>query len=118
MHAAGHLLAATGAQSNFVPILSAIGGLLLGLGGVAAVLTARANRQNYVTGGFRDLTDASAKEAEQERQKAADERALRQRAEYMRDAWREAYYGVRDEAVAKGITLMTRPPTEHPSEAP
>jgi hypothetical protein len=101
--------AVTDIQGNVVPILSAIGGVLLGLGGFAAVLTARANRQNYVTGGFRDLTDASAKEA-------ADERALRQRAEYMRDAWREAYYGVRDEAVAKGITLMTRPPTEHPSE--
>jgi hypothetical protein len=95
--------------NSIVPILSSLGGLLLGLGGFAAVLTARANRQNYVTGGFRQLTDASAKEA-------ADERALRERAEYMRDRWREAYYAVRDEAATKGISLTTRPPTEHPSE--
>lgn len=101
--------AAADLPNNIVPIVSAIGGLLLGLGGFAAVLTARANRQNYVTSGFRDLTDASAKEA-------ADERALRERAEYMRDRYREAYYAIRDEAVAKGITLMTLPPTEHPSE--
>lgn len=105
MHAA-----AGGIDGSLVPTLIAIAVALLGAGGIAGVVTALATRRNYVTGGFRDLTDASAKEA-------ADERALRQRAEYMRDRWREAYYGVRDEAVAKGVSLMTRPPTEHPSEA-
>jgi hypothetical protein len=104
MHAA-----APGIDGSLVPTLIAIAVALLGAGGIAGVVTALATRRNYVTGGFRDLTDASAKEA-------ADERALRERAEYMRDRWREAYYGVRDEAAAKGITLMTRPPTEHPSE--
>jgi hypothetical protein len=117
MHAAGRLLAAADqVNSDLVPTLIAIAVALLGSGGLAAFVTAWAQRKNYVTTGYQGLTDASAKEAEQERQKAADERALRQRAEYMRDAWREAYYGVRDEAVAKGVTLMTRPPTEHPSE--
>jgi hypothetical protein len=118
MFTPGLLLAAAASDPPIVPILAAIGGILLGLGGFAAVLTARANRQNYVTTSYQGLTEASAREADQERQKAGDERARRERAEYMRDRWREAYYGVRDEAVSHGVTLVTRPPTEHPSEAP
>lgn len=97
--------------TDLTPTLIAVGALLLGGGGLAGILTARATRQNYVTSGFRDLTDASAKEA-------ADERAARERAEYSRDRWRDAYYAVRDEAVSHGVSLMTRPPTDHPSEAP
>lgn len=103
-------LAAAEAGPSLVPVLTAIGGVLLGLGGVAAVLTALATRRNYVTGGFKDLAAASAAEA-------ADERASRQRAEYQRDRWRDAYYAVRDEAVAAGVSLTSRPPTDHPSEA-
>jgi hypothetical protein len=117
MHVAGPLAVDAGIDTSLVPTLIAVAVALLGGGGLAAFITALATRRNYVTGGYQGLTEASAKEADQERQRAADERALRERAEYMRDRWREAYYGVRDEAVAKGITLMTRPPTEHPSEA-
>lgn len=104
-------LGAAGSGSNLVPTLTAIGGILLGLGALGGLLTGAATRRNYVTGGFRDLADASAKEA-------ADERAARERAEYSRDRWRDAYYALRDEAGSKGITLTTRPPTDHPSEAP
>lgn len=112
MLAAGPLLATVPpVDSGVVPTLIVIAVALLGTGGLAAVITAIATRRNYVTGGFRDLTDASAKEA-------SDERAARERAEYMRDRWREAYYAVRDEAVASGVSLTIRPPTEHPSEAP
>jgi hypothetical protein len=107
--AVGPLLAPA-ADSNVVPILIALGAALLGGGGVAGVLTALATRRNYVTTGYQGLTEASAKEA-------ADERAARERAEFSRDRWRDAYYAVRDEAVAAGVTLMTRPPTDHPSEA-
>jgi hypothetical protein len=94
-----------------VPWLSAIGGILLGLGGLAAVLTALATRRNYITGGYKDRSDAAILDA-------ANERARAERAEYMRDQWREAFYDIRDEAVAAGVSLTTRPPTEHPSEAP
>lgn len=104
-------LGAAGSGSDLVPVFTGIGALLLGLGGIGALLTGRATSRNYVTGGFRDLADASAREA-------ADERAGRERAEYSRDRWRDAYYAVRDEAVSHGISLTTRPPTDHPSEGP
>lgn len=99
------------AGADYTPTLVAIGAVVLGGGGIAGVLTALATRRNYVTSGFRSLTDASAKEA-------ADERASRERAEYSRDRWRDAYYAVRDEAAAAGVTVATKPPTDHPSEAP
>lgn len=102
---------ATEQQSNLVPILTAVGALLLGLGGLAGVLTALATRRNYVTGGFRDLADASAKEA-------AEERAARERAEYSRDRWRAHAYALRDELAAAGIAPKAIPPVDHPSEAP
>lgn len=105
------LIAAETTPSNLVPILTAIGGLLLGLGGVAGVLTALATRRNYVTGGFRDLADASAKEA-------ADERAAKERAEYSRDRWRAYSYALRDELAAASVTPKAIPPVDHPSEAP
>lgn len=96
--------------SNLVPVLTAIGAVLLGLGGVAGVLTALSTRRNYVTAGFRDLSDASAKEA-------AEERAARERAEYSRDRWRAHAYALRDELAAAGVVPKAMPPVDHPSEA-
>lgn len=111
MHAAGPMLAATSqVDSSLVPTLIAIAVALLGAGGIAGVVTALATRRNYVTGGFRDLADASAKEA-------SDERAARERAEYSRDRWRAHSYALRDEFAAHGITPKAVPPVDHPSEA-
>lgn len=114
---AGPLLTAA-ADSTNVPLLIGIAGLLLGGGGLAGVLTALGQRKNYVQTGYQSLTEASAKEAQDERTRAENERARADRAEYSRERWREAYYAVRDEAVAQGVSLTTRPPTDHPSEAP
>lgn len=109
MLAAGYL-AAAGAVDN-VPTLIVIGGLLLGGGGIAAVITARAQSRNYVQTGYKDLNEAS-------RQEAADERAARERAEYQLDRWRAHSYALRDELAAHGITPKAIPPVDHPSEAP
>lgn len=110
MAAVGPVLAAN-ADSNLVPILITLGAALLGGGGLAGVLTALATRRNYVQTGFRDLADASAKEA-------ADERASKERAEYARDRWRAYAYALRDELAAAGVVSKAIPPTDHPSEAP
>lgn len=99
------------AADNSVPLLIGLGGLLLGGGGAAGILTALAQRKNYVQSGFKDLTEASAKEA-------ADERAAKERAEYARDRWRSHAYALRDELAAAGIAPQAVPPVDHPSEAP
>lgn len=112
MHAVGPALAAVPpVDSGPVPTLIAIAVILLGGGGLAALVTAKATSRNYVTGGFRDLTEASAKEA-------AEERAGRERAEFSRDRWRSYAYALRDELAAAGVASKAIPPVDHPSEAP
>lgn len=103
--------AASGIDGSLVPTLIAIAVALLGGGGLAALITAKATSRNYVTGGFRDLTEASAKEA-------SEERAGRERAEYSRDRWRSYAYALRDELAAAGLASKAIPPVDHPSEAP
>ncbi|TKJ25208.1 hypothetical protein [Blastococcus sp. CCUG 61487] len=103
-------VAAAAVDSSSVPTLIVIALALLGGGGVAALVTALATRRNYVQTGFRDLADASAKEA-------AEERAERQRIERSRDRWRAYSYALRDELAAAGLTSKAIPPVDHPSEA-
>lgn len=106
------------AGGDLTPTLATISALLLGLGGLGGLLTGFGTRRNYVVGSFRDLTDASAKEAAQERAAKEEERARAERAEYSRDRWRAYSYALRDELMAAGIQSKAIPPTDHPSEAP
>jgi hypothetical protein len=124
MAAVGPVLAAS-ADSNLVPVLMAIGAVLLGGGGIAGILTARAQGKNYVQTGYKDLTAeyrAAAAEARADAAAAAreadDERAAKERAEYARDRWRAYSYALRDELAAHGVVSKAIPPTDHPSEAP
>ncbi len=109
MLAVGPLAAATG-DGISVPTLIGVAVALLGGGGIAALVTALATRRNYVQTGFRDLADASAKEA-------AEERSERQRIERSRDRWRAYSYALRDELAAAGLSSKAIPPVDHPSEA-
>ena len=108
----------TAAADNSVPLLIGLGGLLLGGGGAAGVLTALAQRKNYVQSGYKDLTEANRQEAADERARADDERARRERAEYQRDRWRAYAYALRDEQAAAGVISKAIPPVDHPSEGP
>jgi len=119
MLAAGPVLAAAAdTSSSYVPLLIGLGGLLLGGGGAAGVLTALAQRKNYVQTGYKDLTEANRLEAADARQEAADERARRERAEYRLERWRAAAYSLWSEVSARGEVPKTVLPVDHPSEAP
>lgn len=106
------------AADNSVPLLIGLGTLLLGGGGIVGIVTALAQRKNYVQTGYRDLNEANRQEAADERARAADERAGRERAEYQRDRWKAHAYALRDELAAHGLTPTAVPPVDHPSEAP
>lgn len=116
--AVGPFLTATAAaESNLVPVLITLGGLLLGGGGLGGVLIARAQSKNYVQTGYRDLTSAYKDAAAEAERDAADERAAKERAEYSRDRWKAYSYALRDELAAAGVLSKAIPPTDHPSEA-
>ena len=119
MHAVGPALAAVAhVDSSLVPTLISIAVLLLGGGGIAAVITAKGQSRNYVTTQYKDLNEANRQEAADERQKAADALARAERAEFQLNRWRAHCYALRDELAAHGITPTAMPPVDHPSEAP
>lgn len=118
MLAAGPLLVAAAVDNASVPTVIAIAAILLGGGGLAAFITAKAQSKNYVTTAYKDLTEANRLEAADEREKAANERARAERAEHQRDRWRAHAYALRDELAAHNITPTAMPPVDHPSEAP
>lgn len=102
------------AGTNLTPILAAIGAIILGGGGVAGVLTALATRRNYVTTGFRSLTDASATDLAAARAELRLTQAAADRAETMADRWRDAYWALRYEVQTAGHDVHTPPPAELP----
>lgn len=115
--AVGPIITAAATDSNLVPVLITLGGLLLGGGGLGGVLIARAQSKNYVQTGYRDLTGAYKEAAAVSEREAADERAAKERAEYRADRWRAYSYALRDELAAAGVVSKAIPPTDHPSEA-